>query len=123
MCTAEDYLNGVIMPGRRLRNCKLTRFTDGSVRDIHDELRGEVRFSILIFASADFGLKNGCSTKITDDICPKVIKQFPAGLVQPIILQPNTKPDFQWADLPSSIKQEAEMSLHNASADIYELWS
>ena len=120
--TREDYLNGVIFPGRRLLNCKVKRFADGNIRDIHDELRSEGRFSIMMLASADFGVKDGRSNKVAEEICDKVIKNFLPGLIQPIILQPNSEPDFQWTDLASSIKQEAEMSLHNASEDIYKLY-
>jgi 2-polyprenyl-6-methoxyphenol hydroxylase-like FAD-dependent oxidoreductase len=120
--TSEDYLNGVIFPGRRLLNCKVKRFADGNMRDIHDELRSEGRFSIVMLASDDFGVKDGRSTKVADDICDKVIKNFLPGLIQPIILQPSSEPEFQWTDLPSSIKQEAEMSLHNASEDIYKVY-
>ncbi|CZR62721.1 related to phenol monooxygenase [Phialocephala subalpina] len=120
--TKEDYLNGVILPGRRLLNCRVKRFADGNMRDIHDELGSEGRFSIMMLASYDFGVKDGRSTIIADDICSKVIKKFSPGLIQPIIVQPHLHPEFQWTDLPSSIRQEAEMSLHNASADTYKVY-
>lgn len=86
---AVDYLNGVIRPGRRLLNSRYKRFADGNMRDMHDELGGAGRFSIVMFASDDFGIKDSMSTKIADEICSKVVKIFPAGLVQTIILQPN----------------------------------
>jgi phenol 2-monooxygenase len=103
-------------------NCKVKRFADGVMWDIHDELRAEGRFSIVILASDDFGFKDGRSAKIADKVCSKVIKDFPLGLVQPIILQPSLEPEFQWTDLPTSIKQEVEMNLHSASVEAYETY-
>lgn len=120
--TNEDYLNGVIFPGRRLLNCKVKRFADGTIRDMHDELRAEGRFSIVMLAGDDFGDKDGRSTKVASDICCNVLRMFLPGLIQPIILHPSLEQDLKWTDLPGCIKEGAEMSLYSASPEVYRLY-
>ena len=120
--TDEDYLNGVILPGRRLLNCKVGRFADGNMRDIHDELRAEGNFSILVLSTDDFGDKEGRSTRAADEICSKVNKKFPLGIVQPIVVHPHSEAEFQWTDLPDYIKRKAEMCLFKASTDVYDVY-
>ena len=38
--TGDDYLSGIIRPGRRLLNVKMKRFADGAQKDIHDGMYG-----------------------------------------------------------------------------------
>lgn len=119
--TSSDYLSGVLCPGRRLLNCKVKRFANGTIRDLHDEMRAEGRFSVILLAGDDFGTP-GQSTKAAESVCSQVLGKSPRGLVQPIILVPNERAVFEWTDLPSCIKDEAEMSLFLAPEDVYSTY-
>ncbi|PVH82377.1 phenol monooxygenase [Cadophora sp. DSE1049] len=120
--SSQDYLNGVVFPGRRLMNCKVKRFANGTPRDIHDELGAEGKFGILLLAADDFGNRDSRSTKIAETLCSQVLGKYPSGLLQPIIVLPNEASKFEWTDLPSCIKEEAEMSLFLASEDVYRIY-
>lgn len=124
--TSDDYLNGIIIPGRRLSNCKIKRFADSNWRDIHDELRGDGRFSVLMLGSDDFGQANGKSTSVAANICNRIISSensiFPPGLIRPIIIFPHLSPAFEWTDLPGYVKEEAEMNLFQGTEAVYSLY-
>lgn len=123
--TSDDHLNGVIIPGRRLLNSKIKRFSDSNWRDIHDELGGDGRFTILMFGDQDFGRGDAISTKAAAEVC-NVIKstnsKFAARLLRSIILFPRSPLAFEWKDLPNCVKEEAEMSLFCATQETYDLY-
>ncbi|KAH7417733.1 FAD binding domain-containing protein [Cadophora sp. MPI-SDFR-AT-0126] len=120
--SSQDYLNGVICPGRRLINCNVKRFANGAPRDIHDELGAEGKFSILLLAADDFGARDSRSTKTAETLCSQFLTRYPSGLIQPLIVLPDEASKFEWTDLPSCIKEKAEMTLFLASEDVYKIY-
>lgn len=120
--SSQDYLNGVICPGRRLMNSNVRRFANGTPRDIHDELGAEGKFSVLLLAANNFGSRDSGSTNVAECICSQLLVKYPSDLVQPIFVYPNEAHQFEWTDLPSCIKERAEMSLFRASQDVYRMY-
>ncbi|KAL2075058.1 hypothetical protein VTL71DRAFT_8838 [Oculimacula yallundae] len=115
----QDYLDGVICPGRRLLNSKVNRFANGTPRDIHDEIGAEGKFSVMLLAGIDFGTQGSRSSKAAETLCTEVVSGYPPGIVQIIILCSEKASQLEWADLPACIKQQAEMSVFLASGDVY----
>ena len=70
-----DHLNGIIIPGRRLGNCRIKLFAESNWRDIHGELGGDGRCTILMFGTDDFGHAEGVSisTRVATKLCNQVV--------------------------------------------------
>lgn len=48
----EDYLSGILRPGRRLLNVRMKRFADGWQRDLHDgAYNGSILFMLLLIGA------------------------------------------------------------------------
>ncbi|KAJ6105113.1 hypothetical protein N7523_010187 [Penicillium sp. IBT 18751x] len=118
-----DYLSGILRPGRRLLNVRLLRFADGCQRDIHDDLLSTGRFRILCLTSTDLLDRSSFSAKALDAVT-LLTMQFPASLIEHIVLYPQLHRSFEWDDIPSCVKQQAEMSFYDGSAldNSYEIY-
>ncbi|KAL3478686.1 FAD binding domain-containing protein [Aspergillus californicus] len=112
----EDYLSGILRPGRRLLNLKLKRFADGCHRDIQDDLASTGRFRILSLVSSDLLQPDGISASALKAITA-MTQRFPATLIEQIIIHPQLSGHLTWEDIPSCAKEQAEMSFYNG----YEL--
>ncbi|OCL06696.1 putative phenol monooxygenase [Glonium stellatum] len=118
----NEYLNGVLLAGRRILNVGVKRYADGVIWDTHDDIRSDGRCSVLVLVGTDFPDPRGCSVATIQELCGSLVKRFPKGLVQPVILHPIPSPKFQWNDLPACVKEEAEMTLYNASPEVYSTY-
>ncbi|KAL3483124.1 FAD binding domain-containing protein [Aspergillus germanicus] len=114
--SGDDFLSGILRPGRRLLNVKLKRFADGWHRDIQDDLASTGRFRVLTLLSTDLLDPTGISaTALTETT--NLIQQFPPSLIEQIIAHPRLSGEITWENIPSCVKEQAEMSFYNG----YEL--
>ncbi|KAJ5115878.1 hypothetical protein N7456_000226 [Penicillium angulare] len=113
--TGTDYQSGILRPGRRLLNVRVLRYADGWQRDIHDDIPSTGRFRILCLTSTDLLDKEGISVRGLDAIA-RISAQFPPTLIEHIVLHPCLHQSFQWEDIPTFVKQEAEMRFYDGSA-------
>ncbi|KAE8381496.1 FAD binding domain-containing protein [Aspergillus bertholletiae] len=114
--SGDDFLLGILRPGRRLLNIKMKRFADGWQRDIQDDLASTGRFRILSLLSVDLLDVNGVSATALKDIAA-LIQQFPPSLIEQIIIHPQLPDQVTWDNIPSCVKEQAEMSFYSG----YEL--
>lgn len=117
--SGTGYMDGVLRIGRRLLNVRVRRFADGTMWDIHDDLLANGRYRAIVICGDDFPGAEGRSLPAVTSLCGLVVKSFPAGMVEAIILQPEMNPTWEFNDLPACIKDEAEMRLHCASRKVY----
>jgi phenol 2-monooxygenase len=120
--SGTGYMKGVLRTGRRLLNVQLKRFADGSMLDIHDDLLANGRYRVVVICGEDFPNAEGRSSSAVTSVCGDIIKEFPAGMVEVIILQPDLSPTWEFDDLPACIKEEAEMRLYCAGGEVYETY-
>ncbi|KAJ5912822.1 hypothetical protein N7504_001705 [Penicillium tannophilum] len=118
-----DYLSGIIRPGRRLLNVKLLRHADGWQRDIHDDIPSTGRFRLLVLTSTDLLDRKSASAETLTRVS-QLVSQFPASVVEQIILHPALDRPFEWGDIPACVKQNAEMRFYDGSAldDAYGIY-
>ncbi|OJI99218.1 hypothetical protein ASPVEDRAFT_125606 [Aspergillus versicolor CBS 583.65] len=119
----EDFLSGILRPGRRLLNVKVKRFADGSHRDIQDELKSTGRFRILSLVSHDLLEPQGVSSTTLKAVIA-LSQRFPATLIEQIILHPRLSGELTWESIPICLKEEAEMSLYSGYElqDAYQIY-
>jgi hypothetical protein len=120
--TGTEYLEGILRTGRRLMNVKVRRFADGTQWDIHDDLISNGRYRILVVCGNDFPDPHGRSLPTVEHFCSETVNRFVDGMVEVIILQPAMKPSWNFVDLPPCIKEHAEMRLHCAGAEVYDIY-
>mgnify|MGYP003624092549 CR=1 FL=1 len=79
-------------------------------------------YNILVFTSNDLVEKTGAS-QLALLSCIETIQHFPAGLINLMVLNSLTK-RFEWHDLPSAMKEVAEMRTYGLSKkeDVYEIY-
>ncbi|KAL5050820.1 hypothetical protein BDW71DRAFT_215950 [Aspergillus fruticulosus] len=116
LITGEDFLSGILRPGRRLLNVKLKRFADGWHRDIQDDLASTGRFRILSLLTNDLLQPTGVSA--TSLIATaSLAQQFNPSLVEQIIVYPRVEGEITWNSVPACVKERSEMAFYNG----YEL--
>ncbi|XHG08716.1 hypothetical protein AWENTII_011810 [Aspergillus wentii] len=118
----DDYLFGIIKPGRRLLNVKVKRYADGWRRDLHDDLLSTGRFRIICLTSTDL-LDDGVSSRTLLSI-GKLIHEYPPSLIEEIVIHPHLQREFEWSDIPECVKQEAEMCFYSGYEleDVYGIY-
>ncbi|PMD54150.1 phenol monooxygenase [Hyaloscypha bicolor E] len=110
----RDYLSGILRPGRRLLNVKVKRHTDGARRDLQDDFPSTGRFRILCFTSADLLTPTGISSTALTHIST-ILTQFPAGIIESVVLHPLESNTFVWSDIPKAVKTHSEMRFYNGT--------
>lgn len=115
------YADGILREGRRLLNVRVRRFADSNMWDIHDDLLANGRYRIIAICGNDFPNATGTSLSAATSAC-ELVKKFPDGMVETLILHPDLKPTWGFDDLPACIKDEAEMRLYCASQEVYVVY-
>lgn len=116
----KNASTGVLRTGRRFFNTKVHRFADGHPEyDIHNDFPSDGKYRVLILASNDFprGNSRGAAANVS-----QIAKTY-SGLVEEVILQPHADGSFEWPDLPSILRDQAEMRLHHASKEVYDTYA
>ncbi|PGH17485.1 hypothetical protein AJ79_01085 [Helicocarpus griseus UAMH5409] len=117
---SSSYLNGVLREGRRLADVMITRFADGDIRHSQDEFPSDGRFRVLVITSSDLlASPEGTSATALRRICQEVLPSFIPSTLELIIFTPFNSFSFEWANIPSFIKQEAEMRVHYLDSEGY----
>ncbi|KAI9751570.1 MAG: hypothetical protein M4579_006005 [Chaenotheca gracillima] len=107
----KEEQQAALTPGRRLLNVRAKRFADGSIRELHDEIGSCGRYALLILLPAGF-LAEKCHSSLRT-LLEDVLKSFPDQTITPFILYPYHAPtSFEWIDLPTSLKANAEMRFY-----------
>lgn len=119
--TGTDYISGVLRPGRRLLNVRVRRFADGTMWDIHDDLRSDGRWRVIVVCADDFPDPKSQSLPAVTSICGTVVKRY-QGLLEAIMLQPEMQPTWDFDDLPECVKDEAEMRVYCAPKSVYDVY-
>jgi phenol 2-monooxygenase len=70
------------------------------------------RFRILVFGTLDLLNPNGISSQALLTICNDIIPNFPQDTVELVVLHPFLERVFEWDDIPSCVKDVAEMKFH-----------
>ncbi|KJK60788.1 hypothetical protein P875_00053027 [Aspergillus parasiticus SU-1] len=123
LITGKDFLSGILRPGRRLLNVKLKRFADGWHRDIQDDLPSTGRFRLLSLLTTDLLDANGVSaTSVT--ATANLVPQFPASLIEQIIVYPRVPGEITWRGLPVCVKEQSEMTFYSGYEleDVYGIY-
>lgn len=120
----NEYLSGIIKPGRRLLDSVVKRYADSNVRHLQDDFLSTGRYRILVFTSKDLKANEGTSSQALEDICRKVIPKFPSDTIELVVLHCFRDRDFEWENLPACLKEFAEMSFHGPLGDhaLYETY-
>ncbi|PWY90296.1 phenol monooxygenase [Aspergillus sclerotioniger CBS 115572] len=108
----DDYLSGILRPGRRLLNVKLRRHADGRHRDIQDDLASNGRFRVLTLTSDDLLNAQGVSARALHNVAA-LLGEFPAEVIEQIVVHPRLPSDFEWNNIPACVKEQAEMRFYN----------
>jgi len=109
-----DFLSGVLRPGRRFLNVKAKRHADGMRRDLQDDFPSTGRFRILCLTSTDLMEPSGISSTSLKHIST-ILSQFPAGIIELVVLHALESNTFVWKDIPEVVKTEAEMRFYNGT--------
>lgn len=128
----HDYLQGVLMPGRRLANVRVRRYADGNPRNLQDgesqhfhpckliwfpDFLSTGRYRILVLASSDLLQPAGSSATALQQLCHQVIPSFPQDIIELVVIHPIRTGRFEWTDVPACLKQHAEMRFHGIGED------
>lgn len=73
------------------------------------------RFRILCLASTDLLDRQSISAQALDAL-DHLIAEFPASVIELIVVHPKLHRQFEWDDVSTCIKQRAEMRFHDGSA-------
>ncbi|CAI7612485.1 unnamed protein product [Penicillium manginii] len=121
--SGEDYLAGILRPGRRLLNVRLVRHADGYRRDLQDDFASTGRFRILCLTSTDILDPQGVSATTLSTL-GRVIPRFPQSVVEQVVIHPRLERDFMWNDIPNEVKQYSEMSFYSGHEldDVYQTY-
>lgn len=81
------------------------------------------RFRILCLTSTDLLDRQSVSAQALDAL-DLLMGKFPASVIELIVLHPKLHRQFGWDDVPTWIKQRAEMRFHDGSAldDAYAIY-
>lgn len=119
----EDYIKGIIYPGRRFMNIQVTRFADGVPRDLHDEVGGDGRLAIVVVQNQDAGGLDAESASVTNAVAAICVdSRYPKGLLRPLFLYPDSIASREWMDLPQALRIQAEMNVYGASQEVYNFY-
>lgn len=81
------------------------------------------RYRILVFTTSDLVESHGVSSRVLTEICHDILPTFPQGTVELVVLHPFLERVFEWTDIPSCVKETAEMRLHGpSSGDLYGVY-
>ncbi|KAJ5980545.1 hypothetical protein N7481_007843 [Penicillium waksmanii] len=121
--SGEDYLSGILRPGRRLLNVRLVRHADGYRRDLQDDFASTGRFRILCLTSTDILDPHGVSAKTLSSL-GRAIARFPQSVIEQVVIHPRLDRDFMWNDIPNEVKQYSEMSFYSGHEldDVYKTY-
>ncbi|KAH8203959.1 hypothetical protein TruAng_001901 [Truncatella angustata] len=108
----DNYLHGVLKPGRRLLDSIVRRYADANLRHLQDDFLSTGRFRVLVFTTFDLPENHGRSSLAINQICQDLLPTFPPSTIELIVLHPFSERKFEWADIPTSIKKNAEMRFH-----------
>jgi phenol 2-monooxygenase len=75
------------------------------------------RFRVLIFTTTDILDANGTSSSALNHVCSGMLPTFPTGTVELVVLHPFLKRRFEWTDIPSCVKENAEIRFHGPEED------
>jgi phenol 2-monooxygenase len=70
------------------------------------------RFRILFLTSTDLLTPSGESATSLNQI-PTTLKEFPAGIIELVVLHPLESNTFVWTDIPELVKTYSEMRFYN----------
>lgn len=76
------------------------------------DLASTGRFRILCLTSTDLLDPNSVSTKTISSLVD-LVGRFPQSLVELIVVHPDLSKHFEWTDIPTFIKDHAEMRFYN----------
>ena len=80
------------------------------------------RYRILVLTSFDLLTSSCSSARALAKVCEGIIPRFPAQTVELVVLHP-LKERFEWTDIPSCVKEYAEMSFYGLSdEDAYHIY-
>jgi len=139
LIAGTDYLGGTLKAGRRVNDSVVTRYADANPRHLQDgkckdinsftvlsiatnemlELSSIGRYRILVFTARDLTCTGGRSANCLVRLCASIIPQYPAGVLELLILYPPRENRFEWVDLPSCVKRDAEMRTFGATEEVY----
>jgi len=121
--TGKDYLRGALKPGRRLLDVVVRRYADANIRHLQDDFLSTGRYRLLVLASSDLLQPSGQSATALTKLCSDVIPEFPADTVELVVVHPIRTKRFEWTDIPSCVKQYAEMRFHGmADEEVYRIY-
>jgi len=136
----NNFLQGVLKPGRRLPDSAVRRYADANLPHLQDgkhlpfsnldsiitieaNFISTGRFRTLIFTTFDLLDAHGNSSCALVQICNDVLPTFPSGTVELVVLHPFLERRFEWANIPKCIKQNAEMQFHGpVYDDLYSIY-
>lgn len=78
------------------------------------------QYRILVFASSDLLQPEGRSAFALNFVCNDILPKFPQDMIELVAIHPISVRRFEWTDLPSCLKQHAEMQFHGSGYhDVY----
>lgn len=139
LIAGTDFLGGTLKAGRRVNDSIVTRFADANPRHLQDgeckyinsimfpfiatnetlELSSIGRYRILVFTARDVACTGGSSADYLVQLCDSIMPQYPAGVLELLILYPPRENRFEWVDLPKCVKRDAEMRIFGATEEVY----
>ncbi|OBT41567.1 hypothetical protein VE00_09161 [Pseudogymnoascus sp. WSF 3629] len=119
LIAGTDFLGGTLKAGRRVNDSIVTRFADANPRHLQDELSSIGRYRILVFTARDLACTGSSSADCLVQLCDSIMPQYPAGVLELLILYPPRENRFEWVDLPKCVKRDAEMRTFGANEEVY----
>lgn len=119
----DAYLSGVLRPGRRLLDTVVRRYADANLRHLHDDFLSTGRYRILVFTTHDLvdrrekgtdKAESSISAQALETICHEIIPAYPKDTIELVVLHPFHTRDFEWDQMPSCLKDFAEMTFHGS---------
>ncbi|KAI5293255.1 hypothetical protein KEM52_005705 [Ascosphaera acerosa] len=117
--TGDDYISGILRPGRRLADVRVKRHADGRPHHLQDDFPSTGRFRILCFAASDILERDGRSSNAIAVLSKEILSVFPKVLIELVVLHPEVTRPFDWHEIEPAIKQHAEMRFHGPLDDVY----
>jgi phenol 2-monooxygenase (NADPH) len=116
----ERYSAGALREGRRLEDAVVTRLADGCLLHLHDEIRSDGRYSIVIWTGTDLLKKEGISQKILRRLCEGLLPSVARSTVKVFVLHSLEHLSFEWTDLPGCVRTTSETRLYKLDEPGYE---
>jgi phenol 2-monooxygenase len=83
------------------------------------ELSSIGRYRILVFTARDLTCTGSPSADCLVRLCDSVTPQYPAGVIELLIMYPPRQDRFEWVDLPDCVKRDAEMRTFGTTEEVY----